>query len=84
MARLPRELQDAIRRAGKEAGTFGRVTESTEDEQKLVALESAGRLRRIPFTERAAMNAAVNPVMAAYAREIDAEGIYSRINALTS
>ena len=30
------------------------------------------------------MNAAVNPVMAAYAREIDADGIYSRINALTS
>jgi TRAP-type C4-dicarboxylate transport system substrate-binding protein len=84
MQRLPRELQEAIRRAGSEAGAFGRQTESTEDEQKLVALESAGRLRRIPFTDRAAMNAAVAPVMAAYAREIDAEGIQARINAVTS
>jgi TRAP-type C4-dicarboxylate transport system substrate-binding protein len=82
LARLPRELQEAIRRAGAEAGVFGRTTESTEDEQKLVALESAGRLRRIPFTERAQLNAAVQPVMAAYAREIDAEGIHSRIQAI--
>jgi TRAP-type C4-dicarboxylate transport system substrate-binding protein len=83
-ARLPRPLQEAIVRAGKEAGVFGRQTESSEDEQKLVALESAGRLRRIPFTERDAMNRAVAPVMAAYAREIDADGIMTRINALTS
>ncbi|MBX9595890.1 MAG: C4-dicarboxylate ABC transporter substrate-binding protein, partial [Roseomonas sp.] len=84
LARLPRELQEAVRRAGREAGVFGRQTESQEDEQKITALETAGRLRRIPFTERAAMNAAVLPVMAAYAREIDAEGIQSRINAITS
>jgi TRAP-type C4-dicarboxylate transport system substrate-binding protein len=84
LQRLPRELQEAIRRAGREAGNFGRQAESTEDEQKLVALESAGRLRRIPFTERAQMNAAVQPVMAAYAREIDAEGIHTRIASLTS
>ena len=84
LARLPRDLQEVIRRAGKEAGVFGRQTESTEDEQKLVALESAGRLRRVAFTERAQMNAAVQPVMATYAREIDAEGIQARINAITS
>jgi hypothetical protein len=30
------------------------------------------------------MNAAVQPVMAAYAREIDAESIHSRIASLTS
>lgn len=84
LARLPRDLQEAIRRAGREAGVFGRTTESTEDEQKLVALERAGRLRRVAFTERAQMNAAVQPVMAAYAREIDAEGIHNRIHALSS
>lgn len=82
--RLPRELQEAIRRAGREAGVFGRQAESTEDEQKVAALEAAGRLRRIPFTERDAMGRAVQPVMAAYAREIDAEGIYNRINAITA
>jgi TRAP-type C4-dicarboxylate transport system substrate-binding protein len=84
LARLPRELQDAIRRAGKEAGVFGRQTESGEDEQKVAALETAGRLRRVPFTERAQMNAAVQPIMAAYAREIDAESIHTRIAAMTS
>ena len=82
--RLPRELQEAIRRAGREAAAFGRQTESGEDGQKIAALEQAGRLRRVAFTERAQMNAAVQPVMAAYAREIDAEGIHSRIASLTS
>jgi TRAP-type C4-dicarboxylate transport system substrate-binding protein len=82
--RLPKPLQDAILRAGKEAGVFGRQTESGEDEQKLVALESAGRLKRIAFSERDAMNRAVAPVMAAYAKEIDADGIMTRINALTA
>jgi TRAP-type C4-dicarboxylate transport system substrate-binding protein len=82
--RLPRELQEAIRRAGREAAAFGRQTESGEDGQKITALEQAGRLRRVAFTERAQMNDAVQPVMAAYAREIDAESIHSRIASLTS
>jgi TRAP-type C4-dicarboxylate transport system substrate-binding protein len=82
--RLPADLQAAIRRAGKEAGAFGREAESSEDEQKLVALESAGRLRRVPFTERAQMQRLVDPVMAAYAKEIDADQIFAQINALTS
>jgi hypothetical protein len=30
------------------------------------------------------MNAAVQPIMAAYAREIDAESIHTRIAAMTS
>jgi TRAP-type C4-dicarboxylate transport system substrate-binding protein len=82
--RLPRELQEAIRRAGKEAGAFGRETESTEDSQKVDALAAAGRLKKIEFTDRAQMNAAVQPVMVAYAKEIDAEAIHNRIAALTS
>jgi len=83
-ARLPADLQAAVIRAGKEAGAYGRQVESGEDEQKLVALERAGRLRRIEFTDRDAMKRAVDPVMAAYAKEIDAESIYNQINALTS
>ena len=82
--RLPNELKQAIVRAGREAGVFGRQAESTEDGQKLDVLERAGRLRRVEFTERRQMLEAVAPVMAAYAREIDAEGIMSRINAITS
>ncbi len=81
-ARLPNDLQAAIRRAGKEAGAFGREVESSEDGQKLDALEKAGRLKRIEFTDRAAMKRLVDPVMAAYAKEIDAEPILARINAV--
>lgn len=83
-SRLPKELQEAVRRAGREAGAFGRQIESTEDEQKITALESAGRLRRVEFTDREEMKRLVDPVIAGYAREIDAENILSRIGAMTS
>jgi len=83
-ARLPADLQAAIRHAGREAGAYGRQVESSEDEQKLVALESTNRLRRVPFADRPEMQRLVNPVMAAYAREIDAEAILNRIAALTA
>ena len=43
-----------------------------------------GKLRRIEFTQRAEMKKLVDPVMAAYAKEIDAEGILNKINALTA
>jgi TRAP-type C4-dicarboxylate transport system substrate-binding protein len=84
LARLPAPLQEAIRRAGKEAGTFGRQAESTEDGQKIAELERAGRLHQIDFTQRAELKRAVEPVMVAYAREVDAENIYNSINAITA
>ena len=76
---LPKDLQEAIIKAGKEAGAYGRQVESSEDEQKLVALEKAGKLKRIPFKDRAEMKKLVDPVMAAYAKEIGADGIFSQI-----
>ncbi|MEO3471697.1 TRAP transporter substrate-binding protein [Roseomonas sp. CAU 1739] len=84
LARLPAPLQEAIKRAGKEAGAFGRHAESTEDGQKIAELERAGRLRQVEFTQRAELKRAVDPVMVAYAREVDAEGIFNRINAITA
>ncbi len=45
-------------------------------------MEKAGKLKRIHFTDRAAMKKLVDPVMAAYAKEIDADEIYAKINAL--
>jgi len=77
---LPPDLQAAILKAGKEAGAHGRQLESTEDGQKLEALEKAGKLKRVPFTERAAMKKMVDPVMAAYAKEIGADKIFAAIN----
>ena len=77
---LPADLQAAVLKAGKEAGAFGRQLESSEDTAKLDALEKAGKLKRIPFTDRAQMKALVDPVMEAYAKEIGAEAIYAAIN----
>jgi TRAP-type transport system periplasmic protein len=78
---LPPDLQKAILRAGKEAGAYGRQVESSEDGAKLDAMEKAGKLKRIPFADRARMKSLVDPVIAAYAKEIGAEAIYTKINA---
>ena len=53
-----------------------------EDSAKLEAMEKAGKLKRITFTERAAMKKAADPVMAEYAKEIGADAIYAKINSM--
>jgi len=79
---LPADLQQAVLKAGIEAGIHGRKIESSEDEQKLEALEKAGKLKRVPFKDRAEMEKLVAPVMAAYAKEIGAEAIMEKISAV--
>jgi TRAP-type transport system periplasmic protein len=80
--KLSPELQAAILKAGKEAGGHGRQIESSEDSAKLDALEKAGKLKRIAFTDRADMKKLVDPVMAAYAKEIGADAIFTQINTI--
>ncbi len=80
--KMPPDLQAAVIRAGKEAGAYGRQIESSEDSAKLDALEKAGKLKRIPFADRAAMKKLVDPVMIEYAKEIGAEAILAKINSL--
>ncbi len=80
--RLDKSIQDAILKAGKEAGAYGRQAESSEDEQKLIALEKAGKLKRVPFADRAQLIKLTQPVMAEYAKEIGADAIYQKINAI--
>ena len=80
--RLPPDLQQAVIRAGKEAGAYGREVESSQDSAKLDALEKAGKLKRIPFADRAALKKSVDPVMAEYAKEIGASAIYDKINSM--
>src|SRR5213079_893725 len=80
--KLPADLQAAVLKAGKEAGAYGRKIESSEDGAKLEAMEKAGKLKRIPFTDRAQMKKLVDPVMADYAKEIGAEAIYNKINSM--
>jgi tripartite ATP-independent transporter DctP family solute receptor len=79
---LDKNMQAAVLKAGKEAGAYGRQVESGEDEQKLVALEKAGKLKRVAFSDRAQMKKLVDPIMAEYAKEIGAGEILAKINAL--
>jgi tripartite ATP-independent transporter DctP family solute receptor len=79
---LPPDLQQAVLKAGKEAGAYGRQVESSEDTAKLDALEKAGKLKRVPFKDRAEMEKLVTPVMAAYAKEIGVEKIFEQINSM--
>jgi TRAP-type C4-dicarboxylate transport system substrate-binding protein len=58
--KLPPELQAAILKAGKEAGIYGRQIESRRIPRKLDAMEAAGKLKKIPFTDRAAMKKAAD------------------------
>jgi tripartite ATP-independent transporter DctP family solute receptor len=80
--KLDKALQAAVLRAGKEAGAYGRQIESSEDEQKLVKLEKEGKLKRVAFSDRAQMQKAVEPVIAAYAKEIGAGEILAKIKAI--
>src|SRR5438876_763371 len=80
--KLPPDLQAAILKAGKEAGQYGRQIESSEDSKKLDALEAVGKLKKIAFTDRAEMKKLVDPVMAAYAKEIGADAIFNQINTI--
>jgi tripartite ATP-independent transporter DctP family solute receptor len=80
--KLPADLQAAVIKAGKEAGAYGRQVESSEDAAKLDALEKSGKLKRIAFADRDAMKKLVDPVMEAYAKEIGADTIYAKINAI--
>ncbi len=80
--KLDKNLQAAVLRAGKEAGAYGRKIESSEDEAKLEKMEKEGKLKRVPFAGRDQMKKLVDPVMAAYAKEIGAEQILAKINAI--
>jgi tripartite ATP-independent transporter DctP family solute receptor len=80
--KLDKDLQAAVLKAGKEAGAYGRQIESSEDEQKLVKMEKEGKLKRVPFSDRAQMKKLVDPVMADYAKEIGAEQILAKINGI--
>jgi tripartite ATP-independent transporter DctP family solute receptor len=80
--RLPKDLQEAILKAGREAGAYGRKLESTEDQQRLQRLEKDGKLKTYVFTDRDQLLKLVEPIKQGYAREIGAEDVLARINAI--
>jgi len=80
--RLPKELQAAIVKAGKEAGAYGRNLESSEDQARLQRLEKEGKLKTYVFKDRDQLLKLAEPVKNDYAREVGAEDVLVRINAI--
>lgn len=80
--RLPEELQKCIDQAGAEAGKVGRDIESSQDSQKLEALEEKGLLEAVEFTEREKLLERAQPVMKAYAEELGAGEVLEKINSI--
>jgi len=82
LRRLPKDLQDAIVKAGREAGTYGRQLESSEDQQRLQRLEKEGKLKTYVFADRDQLMKLVEPIKQAYAKEVGAEATLASINAI--
>jgi len=80
--KLPRELQDAIVKAGREAGAYGRDWERREDEKILEKMRVEGKIRVHPFTERAKLLELVAPVKIAFAKEVGADRVLEAVNAV--
>jgi tripartite ATP-independent transporter DctP family solute receptor len=80
--RLPKDVQAAILRAGKEAAEFGRKEEATEDEARLKRMAKEGKLKTYAFADREKLLALTEPVKAAFARDVGAEALLNRINAV--
>jgi TRAP-type transport system periplasmic protein len=73
-ASWPRELQDAVDDAAREATVFQRRLAAAEDEAILAKLDPRENdVVRLSAAERAAFLAAVEPVLATYRRELDPE-----------
>jgi len=82
LKKLPADLQAAILKAGTEAGNWERQLESSSDTTILNAMEKAGKLKLIKFDERDKLRESMAPALAAYAKEIGADAIFARINAI--
>ena len=80
--RLPKELQAAIVRAGREAGAYGRNLESSEDQARLQRMEKEGKLKTYAFVDRDQLLKLAEPVKQMYAKEVGAEDVLARINAI--
>ena len=80
--RLPKDLQDAIVKAGREAGAYGRNLESGEDQARLQRLEKEGKLKTYVFADRDQLLKLAEPVKQMYAKEVGAEDVLARINAI--
>ena len=80
--RLPKDLQSAIIQAGKDAGTYGRVTELSEGKGIMDGMERSGKLKTVMFTERERLISAAIPVLKEYFNDLGASDLYKAIQAV--
>jgi TRAP-type transport system periplasmic protein len=80
--KLPKDLQEAILKAGREAGAYHRAVESKMDQQTLEKLKAEGKIKVIVFTDRAKLLELSEPVKKTFAKEIGAEKILAEISAV--
>ncbi len=80
--RLPPDLQEAIRRAGKEAMEYERNLEISTDEPLMKQMAKEGKVKLHNFENRDTLMKLAAPVKAEYAKRIGASEILSAINAL--
>jgi TRAP-type C4-dicarboxylate transport system substrate-binding protein len=79
--KLPEDLQAAILQAGKDAGAYGRILESSEDLSKMAQMESEGKLKTVFFKDRAKLVEAAKPVLIEYFKAQGVPELYDRIQA---
>ena len=77
--KLPADLQECIRSAGKAGGAHGRQIESSEDSAKLEQMKSEGKLQTHEFTERDKLLELAQPVKEAYAESLGATEVLETI-----
>ncbi|GAA0416443.1 TRAP transporter substrate-binding protein [Cocleimonas flava] len=79
--KLPEKLQAAIKKAGKEAGAYGRELESREDGIKLKEMVDAGQIKVSEFEGREKLLDMVKPVQDKFAAGINATELLGAIRA---
>ena len=82
MRSLPEGLQAAIKKAGMEAGAFGRELESREDGIKLQEMVDAGQVKVAEFEGREKLLEMVIPVQDAFAAEIGATDLLKSVRGM--
>lgn len=80
--RLSEAEQQCLVEAGAAAGALGREIESSQDSEKLQALESQGLLTTHEFADRDKLLELAAPVKAAYAEELGATDVFENIQAI--
>jgi TRAP-type C4-dicarboxylate transport system substrate-binding protein len=78
--KLPKELQEAIVRAGREAGAYGRDWERREDDKIMDKMKADGKIRTHAFGERAKLLELVAPVKVAFAKEAGADKVLEAVD----